>query len=337
MVPVMMTGFSRDVPHSWLMALASEKPSSPSAIELSRPQAAQFWAAQIRSPPRILVVDDDEITRQTFGRALNLRGFRLTTVTSGAEAVQAARGDGFDLIFLDLNLGDMSGIDVLRAVHGVRNPRVVLISGFLTLGTAVEAMKLGAVDVMEKPIDLDELVSLACSVLAHRAPPPSQHDAVSVSTMDFVLQPRSAADRWAGYVIRGCIAKGDFKTLDCWARETGVGYTTLCTVCRIVRVRPLDARDFARVLRALCKASVHDSPPEVFLDVLDARTLRTLSIRAGVDLGTHVVSLTDFWAHQRFVSAGNEGLRIIRMALQDEHALDRLGASGFSAGRSSGL
>ena len=128
------------------------------------------------------------------------------------------------------------------------------------------------------------------------------------------VSPRSAAERWLGYVLKACEAESDLKTLASWAQQVAVSYTTLCANCRIMRIRPLDARDFMRVLRALTRASAHRCPPAVFLDVSDARTVRTLSLRAGLDLDARASdsSMAEFLARQQFVAADNEGFRLIR-------------------------
>src|SRR5438876_6556088 len=70
------------------------------------------------------------------------------------------------------------------------------------------------------------------------------------------ITPRSVVERMVAYVVKvldshGDGANGDFKTIDEWAKRVGVSYSTLCETCRLLGIRPLDARDFARVLSAL--------------------------------------------------------------------------------------
>jgi hypothetical protein len=123
-------------------------------------------------------------------------------------------------------------------------------------------------------------------------------------------------ERWVRYVVRAVYddspaAEGDLKTLEDWAQLVGTSYSTLSEICRLAGVRPLDARDFVRVLRALRSAVRHGSCPELFLNVSDRRTLRTLSIRAGVDLASPATAalLADFLRHQQFIAADGEALR----------------------------
>jgi DNA-binding response OmpR family regulator len=120
----------------------------------------------------------------------------------------------------------------------------VVISGFLSVGTVVEVMKLGALDVIEKPIDIDEIVRVACA---------SSNSRKSRRRRIWLGACSSSLDRWPsdGWLRdQGCAAKADFKTLDCWARETAVSYNALCAVCRIVGIRPARCARFHPRARA---------------------------------------------------------------------------------------
>src|SRR5947209_5558058 len=97
---------------------------------------------------RILVIDDDESTRHTFAIALRLIGFSVVAVESGLQAIRAVKQASFDLMLVDLQLPDMSGIDVVRSLHEGERPPFVIISGFLSIARTVEAMRLGAVTVI---------------------------------------------------------------------------------------------------------------------------------------------------------------------------------------------
>jgi DNA-binding response OmpR family regulator len=277
-----------------------------------------FSNAAAGETPRILVVDDDEGTRRTFQLALHLNGFSVATAGSGLEAMQIAAQTSFDLILLDLRLGDVSGIDVIRSLPDRARQPFILMSAFLSTDTTVEAMRLGAFDVLEKPLDVDRMVTRVSAALERRGaverelqPAPAPEP---VQAAPALPPPRTAAERWARYVLKACDAETDPKTLERWSQCVAASYTTLCVNCRIMGIRPLDARDFMRVLRALRRAATHHSPPEVFLDVSDTRTVRMLSLRAGIDLALRVrpSSIDEFLARQLFVSANNQGLGIVR-------------------------
>jgi len=268
---------------------------------------------------KVLILDDDEGTRQTFERILYVHGIQAMSATTGKEGIELAKLVNFDLVLIDLRLTDMSGTEVMAALRNLCSARLVLMSAFLTVQTVVEAMKLGAVDVLEKPLDTERLLAAVRAGAQEgdaRLPMASR---LQPSYERVVTAPRSVVERWVGYVIKVCDATaidtvGDFKTLEEWARHVAVSYSTLCETCRLLGIRPLDARDFARVLNALKAAIVHRCAPDVLLNVSDRRVLRTLSIRAGVDLEIKAssISLHDFLINQRFIPEG-EALRLMRV------------------------
>lgn len=126
--------------------------------------------------------------------------------------------------------------------------------------------------------------------------------------------PRSVAERWAMLVIQACRSDGDLKTLADWAAFVGVSYSSLCEACRLVNVRPRDARDLARVLCAIVGASRDRLDPGLLLDVRDRRTLRALLTKAGI-YAKAGVSVEQFLNSQQFVAAHNVGLIALRRFL----------------------
>jgi DNA-binding NtrC family response regulator len=108
---------------------------------------------------RILVIDDDEAVRESIGRMLRGVGYVVQPAGNGEEGVELARRGGFDVILSDLRMPGMSGIDVLRRLREVRvDAAFIVMTGFGSIDTAVESMKLGAVDFMQKPFFRDELL-----------------------------------------------------------------------------------------------------------------------------------------------------------------------------------
>ena len=126
--------------------------------------------------------------------------------------------------------------------------------------------------------------------------------------------PRSVAERWAMLVVQACRSDGDLKTLADWAAFVGVSYSSLCEACRLVDVRPRDARDLTRVLRAIVGSIPDRLDPGLLLDVRDRRTLRTLLKKAGMQAKTSV-SVETFLNTQQFVAAHNVGLIALRRLL----------------------
>jgi two-component system response regulator HydG len=108
---------------------------------------------------RVLVIDDDAGVRDSMGRMLRSAGYTVQTASTGEEGFDAARGDAFDVILSDMRMPGLSGIDVLRKLRDVRvDASFIVMTGFGTVDTAVEAMKLGAVDFVQKPFFRDELL-----------------------------------------------------------------------------------------------------------------------------------------------------------------------------------
>ena len=108
--------------------------------------------------PCILFVDDDAAFSRALGRELQRLKFRVITAASGAEAIAALNEATPDIVLLDLQLPDMSGLEVLAAVRE-RQPsaNVIMLTGHGTIDTAIEAIRLGAFDYLSKPCPLDEL------------------------------------------------------------------------------------------------------------------------------------------------------------------------------------
>ncbi len=108
---------------------------------------------------RVLVIDDDAGVRESMGRMLRAAGYTVLTVSTGEEGFDLARGDAFDVILSDMRMPGLSGIDVLRKLRAVRvDASFIVMTGFGTVESAVESMKLGAVDFVQKPFFRDELL-----------------------------------------------------------------------------------------------------------------------------------------------------------------------------------
>jgi two-component system, NtrC family, response regulator HydG len=108
---------------------------------------------------RILVIDDDEAVRDSMARMLRGAGYSVETAPTGEEGVAAAKGNVFDVILSDMRMPGISGIEVLQRLRDQHvDSAFIVMTGFGTVDTAVEAMKLGAVDFVQKPFFRDELL-----------------------------------------------------------------------------------------------------------------------------------------------------------------------------------
>lgn len=107
---------------------------------------------------RILLIDDDNSSREALTLLLTYAGYAITAVPSGSEAVQLLESDSFSLVITDLFLPDIDGIDVLRmAKKNAPDMEVIVITGNASAETAVRAMKEGAYDYITKPLNIEEL------------------------------------------------------------------------------------------------------------------------------------------------------------------------------------
>ncbi len=114
--------------------------------------------AKAREIEQVLVVDDESVVRTGISRALNQRGMTTTLAASGKEALDLLEGQDFQLVLLDIRMSDIDGIEVLKMIRA-RYPQtdVIMITGYPTIDSAVQCVKLGALDYLVKPFRLDDL------------------------------------------------------------------------------------------------------------------------------------------------------------------------------------
>src|SRR6185503_15811865 len=118
----------------------------------------------------VLVIDDEKNIRSTLLVCLESVGARVTAVGSGQAAIEAAERQTFDLAFLDLRLGDATGLDLLPRLLALRpNLAVVMITAYATFDTAVEAIKRGAIDYLPKPFTPAQIRYVVDQCLTRRA------------------------------------------------------------------------------------------------------------------------------------------------------------------------
>jgi two-component system, OmpR family, alkaline phosphatase synthesis response regulator PhoP len=114
----------------------------------------------------ILIVDDEKNIRLTLSQSLEFLEIPVRTAVNGEEALETLREERFSLVFLDLKMPGMDGMQVLRRIRDAwPKTRVVIITAHGTIESAVEAMKLGAVDFIQKPFSPGEIRELTTQVL----------------------------------------------------------------------------------------------------------------------------------------------------------------------------
>ena len=107
----------------------------------------------------VLLVDDEEQFLEALSQRLETRGLKVDTVTSGEEALKQVEDQNFDAIIVDLAMPGIDGIETLKRIKEKRpDLEIIILTGHATVKSGIDAMKLGAEDFLEKPVDLNELL-----------------------------------------------------------------------------------------------------------------------------------------------------------------------------------
>ena len=118
----------------------------------------------------ILVVDDEPLVARSCRRILGDKGYHVETALSGHKGLELALGSGFDLVLTDLRMPDLDGMELVRALANKRPATaVVIITGYGTVASAVEATKLGVKDYIEKPFTPDQISEAVGKALPGKA------------------------------------------------------------------------------------------------------------------------------------------------------------------------
>lgn len=118
---------------------------------------------------KVLLVDDEKDLLETMAERMRLRGMDVSTTTSPWDALKKVKAEPYDAIVMDLMMPGMTGLNALKAMKK-QNPdlQIILLTGHATLTLEIEATKLGALDLMEKPPDLKALTDKIKKAKAHK-------------------------------------------------------------------------------------------------------------------------------------------------------------------------
>jgi len=142
----------------------SDEAPSLKRVELEHPKA------------RILAVDDEKIILDSFRKILALGGYSIDTVETGSEVLGLIRKRDYDFVFTDLKMPGMDGVEVTKAVKHLRpDIDVIVITGYATIETAVDTVKFGAMDYVQKPFTESELLDFVKTALIKRQDHQEQH------------------------------------------------------------------------------------------------------------------------------------------------------------------
>lgn len=140
--------------------------SAASAVPQPRPDNAQ-------DGPLLLLVDDDGPLRRSLERAMERRGFRVQAAESLREGLNLAHSMRPDYAVIDLRLEDGSGIDLVKRLRELHpKTRIVMLTGYGNIATAVAAIKAGALDYLAKPADADDVINALLNSGNQLPPPP---------------------------------------------------------------------------------------------------------------------------------------------------------------------
>ncbi len=139
------------------------------SIDFSK-EAKSLKRADVPNPrAKILCVDDEDVILDSFRKILVLDGYSVDTVNSGPEALNLIKSNHYDFLFTDLKMPEMDGVEVAKSVKSVRpDIDVIIITGYATVETAVECMKYGAMDYVQKPFTEDELLEFVKKAVVKR-------------------------------------------------------------------------------------------------------------------------------------------------------------------------
>lgn len=129
--------------------------------------------ADLPEDASLLIVDDDEAFRTRLARAMEKRGFETAMAAGVKEAIRLATETPPAFAVVDLRLEDGDGIEVVNAIHDIREDcRVIMLTGYGNIATAVAAVKAGAIDYLSKPADADDVEKALLARGGERPEPP---------------------------------------------------------------------------------------------------------------------------------------------------------------------
>ncbi len=121
----------------------------------------------------LLIVEDDSPLRDRLARAMEARGFTVAIAETVAQGIAHAKDAPPAFAVVDLKLDDGNGLDVVEVLHGTRpDARVVVLTGFGNIATAVAAVKYGAIDYLPKPADADDILAALQAAPGSKPKPP---------------------------------------------------------------------------------------------------------------------------------------------------------------------
>ncbi|HOQ61568.1 MAG TPA: response regulator, partial [Vicinamibacterales bacterium] len=159
-----------DMPFSYAEVSALTSEAYADALGRSDMAAASRWNPEKAAGRKVLVIDDEPVAANAVRRTLNRRGFRVDEAFTGHEALNRILNEMYDLVLLDMKMPDTNGLELLPTIkkHRPKLP-VVMVTGYASIDTAVEAIQRGASDYVSKPFTPEELFTAASQAIRRAA------------------------------------------------------------------------------------------------------------------------------------------------------------------------
>jgi diguanylate cyclase (GGDEF)-like protein len=126
--------------------------------------------AEGQKPLRLLVVDDEEIMREFLREVLKDEGYEIDLAASGKEALRKMNSSEYDIVLTDIVMPELDGLGVVSATKELSySPSVIVMTGYASMETAVESMKLGAADYITKPFNIDQIRIIVANAAEERS------------------------------------------------------------------------------------------------------------------------------------------------------------------------
>jgi two-component system response regulator RegA len=142
-------------------------------VDMAVGSVAEATKEQIPGERSVLIVEDDRSFLQRLAKAMESRGFSVTIAESVADGLLQVEQSAPAFAVVDMRLGDGNGLDVVSALKRRRpDARAIILTGYGNIATAVNAVKIGAVDYLAKPVDADDVVQALLAYEGKHAEPP---------------------------------------------------------------------------------------------------------------------------------------------------------------------
>jgi DNA-binding NtrC family response regulator len=151
---------------------------------------------KIMEKGKVLVIDDEDIVLKSVNKILSEENYEVDVSSSGRQGIDRAIERSYDVVLTDIRMPDIGGMRVLRDIKRAKpSLAVIIITGYATVKSAVQAMKLGAVDYLEKPFTPDQLLKAVASALDITMSQPAEDQALVHKEEMLAVLERAASDK----------------------------------------------------------------------------------------------------------------------------------------------